>query len=642
VRLLKQRILDWMLVTRIHARKFGFVIADVLIVSLALYLAYFLRFDGLIPEAYLRLALFSIPLSVGVKIPILIAFRLYRFSWRYVGVQEMVRVFFACTIGSTLLAAALYALRDLAAFGPAPRSIFAIDLTLCILGIGGMHVSRGFVKAALRRPRRETGFGKKRALIVGAGDAGTRLARSLIDDRLSHYVPVGFLDDDRRKWGLVIHGIEILGGKPQLRSAVRLLDVEAILIAVPSKGGRLVRDIVAHAREASVVDVQVVPPVSQLYGPLVGVQELREVTVEDLLRRDPVQVETTAISQFVRGRSILVTGAAGSIGSELCRQVLRFEPERLVCLDHDETGLFYLEAELERRFPSRAISYHIGDIRDRPRIREVLGEERPAVVFHAAAYKHVPLMERFPGESVKTNIFGTQYVLEEASAVGTEAFVLISSDKAVNPCSIMGATKRAAELITHAHNRATRTRCLAVRFGNVLGSRGSVLPIFEEQILRGGPVTITDPGMQRYLMVLSEAVLLVLQAGSMGRGGEVFVLKMGEPISILELAQELIRSHGLRPGKDIPLSFTGVRPGERLSEELLTAEERKDAKMHGQILTAWLDSPWESYELERRLRRLREAAEHGDCDEIVLLLRNLVASDCLSFGGQPGFNKTEG
>jgi FlaA1/EpsC-like NDP-sugar epimerase len=623
---MNDRASDWRDVLRIWAGRSGFVIADVLVVSLSLYLAFWLRFDGLIPERHLATMLYSIPIAVGLKIPVLAVLRMYRFSWRHVGMREMLGAILACTIGSAALAAAFFVLREVDLFASVPRSVLAIDFALCLIGVSGVRLSNRLWTLIWVRPRTRAAARGKRALIVGAGDAGTSLARSLLEEETSPYVPVGFLDDDRSKSRLIIHGVRVVGGRRQMRTAVESLRAEAVLIAVPSTGGAFVGDTVARAREAGIRDVRILPPLSQLYSSQVHAKELREVTPGDLLRREPVSIDTTSIERLVRGRSILVTGAAGSIGSELCRQLLRFDAGRLTCLDHNETGLFYLERELERRFPNSGVSYCIGDIRDRGRIREVLEDSRPSVVFHAAAYKHVPVMERSAAEAVKTNVSGTWCVIDESCALGVEAFVLISTDKAVNPCSIMGATKRVAELITHSHNRRSETRCMAVRFGNVLGSRGSVLPVFVDQIRRGGPVTITDPGMRRYFMVTSEAALLVLQAAAMGRGGEVFVLDMGEPVSILELARDLIRSHGMEPDEDIPIVFTGMRPGERLFEELLTAEEGTDATTHEKIFVARLGSRWESKELDDGLERLLAAAERGDREEVVARLRELVPS----------------
>ncbi len=620
------RASDWIAAARIHARRIGFVVADVVVVSLSLYLAYWLRFEGSIPAHYLVSMLFSLPLGVGLKIPVLAALRMYRFSWRHVGIRELAGVILACTIGSAVLATAFFLFREIAVFSAVPRSVVAIDFTLCLIGLSGVRFSHRLVLLIWESGRGKRSSTAKRSLIVGAGDAGTSLARSLLEQEGSPYTPVGFLDDDQSKWGLIIHGIRVVGGRGQLRRAVDSLNAEAVLIAVPSTGGAFVSDTVAHAREAGIREVRILPPLSQLYGSSVRAQELREVTPEDLLRREPVTIDTTAIEHLVRSRSILVTGAAGSIGSELCRQVLRFGMGRLTCLDSDETGLFTLEQDLKRWFPNRAISYCIGDVRDRKRVRQVLDEGQPEIVFHAAAYKHVPLMERCPAEAVKTNVFGTRTVIEEACALGAGSFVLISTDKAVNPRSIMGATKRIAELIVRSQDGLCETRCVAVRFGNVLGSRGSVLPLFEEQIRNGGPITITDPEMHRYFMIASEAVLLVLQAAAMGQGGEVFVLDMGEPVPILELARDLIHSHGLEVDEDIPILFVGSRPGEKLREELLTAEEGTDSTTHEKIFVARLGSRWEGQKLDERLERLLAAAGRDGREEIVERLRELVPS----------------
>jgi len=620
------RASGWSGVARIWAQRSGFVIADAIVIAVSLFLAYWLRFDGVIPGHHVTTLLLSIPLVLGLKIPILAVLRMYRFSWKHVGTREMLGAILACTIGSAVLAAAYFLMREIHVFSSIPRSVLAIDFALCLIGISGVRLSNRLVALVWPRRRGAELASAKRALIVGAGDAGTSLARSLLEEETKRYVPVGFLDDNRNKWGLIIHGVRVIGGRKQLRMAVDSLNAEAVLIAIPSTGGAFVGDTVARAREAGIYDVRILPPLSQLYSSQVHVKELREVTPEDLLRREPVTIDTTVIERLVRGHSILVTGAAGSIGSELCRQVLRFGAGHLICFDNDETGMFYLERDLERRFPDRVISYYIGDVRDRSRIRDVFERGRPRTVFHAAAFKHVPLMERSAPEAVKTNVFGTQAVIEESCAQGVDSFVLISTDKAVNPCSIMGATKRVAELITHSNNGSHDTRCMVVRFGNVLGSRGSVLPIFEEQIRSGGPVTITDPEMYRYFMVTSEAVLLVLQAAAMGDGGEVFVLDMGEPVSIFELAKDLIRSHGLEPDQDIPIVFTGWRAGERLREELLTAEEGTDSTTHEKVFVARLGCRWHGSELADGLDRLREAAERGDERRIVATLRETIPS----------------
>jgi len=621
-----ERLRGWIGTARVRAWRSGFVLADLGVIGLSLYLAYLVRFDGSIPGRYLGTLVLTIPLAIVVKMLPLVVLRAYGFSWRYVGLREVASALLAATIGSAAFAASFYLLRDVQVLGLVPRSVLAIDYAFCVIGVSAVRLAGRLASLARPKERRRGEDAGRRALVVGAGDAGTSLVRSLQEGRPSPYVPVGFLDDDRGKWGLVIHGVRVLGGRAQLRQAAESSKAQAVLIAVPSTAGALVGETVAGAREAGIQDVRILPPLSELYGGAPRAAELREVTPEDVLRRAPVEIDTTEIEELVRGKAVLVTGAAGSIGSELCRQILRFGGAPLICVDCDETGMFHLERDLGRRFPEAAISFEIGDVRDRGRVHDVLGRGRPELVFHAAAYKHVPLMERAPSEAVKTNVFGTRCVIEEARAAGVASFVLISTDKAVNPCSIMGATKRVAELVVHAQNRAGPTRCVAVRFGNVLGSRGSVLPIFEEQIRSGGPVTITDPEMHRYFMVTSEAVQLVLQAATMGQGGEVFVLDMGEPVAILDLARDLIRAHGLRPDADIPIVYSGIRPGERLFEELLTAEEGTDATTHAKVFVARLSSGWEGAELVEGLERLRAAAESGDEAGIVAGLRELLPS----------------
>jgi FlaA1/EpsC-like NDP-sugar epimerase len=343
---------------------------------------------------------------------------------------------------------------------------------------------------------------------------------------------------------------------------------------------------------------------SELYTGELRVSDMREVRPEDILPREPASVDLRAVDRFLRGKKVLVTGAAGSIGSELCRQILRFSPAQLLAVDFDETGLFNLELDLFKLFPKADVQVIVADIRDRAKMWSVFHRESPDLVFHAAAYKHVPMMENYPEEAVKTNIFGTQVVVQTACRVGVEAFVLISTDKAVNPVSMMGMSKRVAEMTTLAVGQGTSTRCMAVRFGNVLGSRGSVIPTFLEQIRRGGPVTVTHPDMKRYFMTTSEAVLLVLQAATVGNGGEVFVLDMGEPVKILDIAKDLIRFHGLEPDEDIPIVFTGIRPGEKLFEELLTAEEGTQATRYEQIFVAKMNGELPSEVLQAKLHEL--------------------------------------
>ena len=610
----------------------GFLLADALVVALSLYLAFLLRFDGAIPLRYQPMLRSFIPIALGLKLLSFFLFRAYRFSWAYVGLEDLLNVVLASVVSSLALAAFLFLLHDSPVFLGFPRSTLAIDFAFTAIGVAGIRLSKR-IAGVLRGggPRARLG---KRTLIVGAGEAGEQLVRSLKREEKAWFWPIGFVDDDPRKRGLLIHGVPVLGPRARLPELIRSREVEAVIIAMPSAPARVIRETVELVRQGGVKEIKIVPFLSELYTGEVKVSEVREVRPEDVLPREPVSVDLESLRRFFRGKRILVTGAAGSIGSELCRQILRFSPAKLLALDFDESGLFRLEMELERMFPRANVQTILADIRDRARVASILQVERPELVFHAAAYKHVPILEFNPQEAVKTNIFGTKIVAEEACRAGAEAFVLISTDKAVNPISVMGMTKRVAEMVTLAVGKGTPTRCMAVRFGNVLGSRGSVIPVFLEQIRRGGPVTVNHPEMERYFMTISEAVLLVLQAAAMGQGGEVFVLDMGEPVKILEIAKELIRFHGLEPDKDIPIVFTGIRPGEKLREELLTAEEGTEATKHKQIYVAKMSKRFSSEELLHKLDGLAKAIEEkAEGNAIKGMLREIIyGSEGLSPG----------
>jgi len=605
------------------SRRVVFVLADAAVLGLSLYLAFLVRFDGQIAPRYLSILLSVLPLAVGVKVVVLASLGMYRFSWAYVGMEELVKTVLACTGGSLAFAGMLLALRHWPAAVGVPRSIIAVDFAFSVLGIAGIRFFKRALSHAFHHARGGTQVGKP-TLIVGAGDAGVQLVRALKDEKQSPFFPVGFVDDDPAKQGLVIHGVRVLGSRSHLPDLIRQRNVASILIAMPSASARVLRETVELARAAAVKDVKILPFLSELYSGEIKATDVREVEPEDVLSRDPIKIDTELIKEALSGKRVLVTGASGSIGSEICRQVLRFGVEELLALDIDETGLFDLNRELMRRFAERHVRVIVGDVRDRKRIRNVFSAYHPQVIFHAAAYKHVPLMEEFPAEAVKTNIFGTRTVLEEARRQSVEAFVFISTDKAVNPTSVMGTTKRVAETIVRSPDGLSSTRCMAVRFGNVLGSRGSVIPTFVDQIHRGGPVTVTHPDMRRYFMLTSEAVLLVLQAGAMGRGGEVFVLDMGKSVLILDLAKELIRFHGYEPDQDMAIVFTGVRPGEKLYEELLTAEEGTDTTTHEKIFIARMNRELDEKEQGSALERLYRAAEDSNKAEIVAALQALV------------------
>ncbi|MDH7596412.1 MAG: nucleoside-diphosphate sugar epimerase/dehydratase [Methanothrix sp.] len=590
-----------------YHRKAAFTLVDSILIIISMYMAFWSRFDGAIPQKYYNMMTLTLPLVLLIKLSIFHVFRIYRFIWRHIGLEELLNTAFASAVASLSLAAMLFMFRTWTALSGFPRSVIVIDFAFTLIGMMGVRLGKRSVR--FLRSLRTSPPNSRRAIIVGAGTAGEMVVRALLQDGGVIYWPVGFLDDDQNKQGLSIHGVPVLGPISSLPAIVKLHSVETVLIAMPSAPSRVIKKTVDVARRSGITDIKTVPFLSELYAGQLRVSDIREVRPEDVLPREPVSVDLKAVEHFLKGKKVLVTGAAGSIGSELCRQVLRFQPTELLALDFDETGLFNLENNLRNLFPDRTIKIIVGDIRDRDKMHSVFQREHPEVVFHAAAYKHVPMMEAYPEEAVKTNVFGTKVLIEETHKAGAEAFVLISTDKAVNPVSIMGMTKRVAEVVTLTSGNGKTTRCIAVRFGNVLGSRGSVIPTFIEQIRRGGPVTVTHPDMERYFMTIPEAVLLVLQAGAMGRTGEVFVLDMGKPVKILDIARELIRFHGLEPDRDIPIVFTGIRPGERLREDLLTAEEGVSATTHRQIYIAKMGNSLPKDVLQNRLEILKDVVK---------------------------------
>jgi len=598
------------------------VILDILVIGSALLLAYIIRFDAAIPTHRISELLLVIALAVLIKVPLFSLFRLYRFSWRYAGIRELYNIGFACLLGSSVLATFLFLARDYNAFQEFPRSVVVAEAALCLIGIAGIRFSWRLGSLPSERRRSTAARGAKRTIIVGAGDAGSLLARAMTEDRTSPYHVIGFLDDDPAKQGIFIHGIRVLGPRSQLERWATRREACSLILAMPSVASEVIRETVDAAKRANISEIRILPHLSQLYSSQVSTQQLRDVRLEDFLQRDPVRIESTEIQGFLSDRCVLVTGAAGSIGSEICRQVLKFGAERLVALDFNETGLFDLEAALRQQFPDRCIRVVVADVRDQGSVSRTLQVHRPGVVYHAAAYKHVPMMEAFPSEAVKANVVGSRNVLKAACEVESEAFVLISTDKAVEPSSVMGATKRVAEMVVHAQSGAASTRCVAVRFGNVLGSRGSVLHTFQRQICNREPITITHPEMTRFFMVLSEAVQLVLQASLVGQNGNVLVLDMGEPVRIVDLAKDLIRFHGLEPGRDIALTTSGIRPGEKLYERLFTDDEVRQPTSHDRLFVAGMQPPDEAW--LQRVEGLIELAAAGDTEGVIQRLVELV------------------
>ncbi len=610
-------------------QRIGLVLLDAVVILGAISLSFWLRFDGSIPSRFLRTLAWSLPLVVAARLPTMAVFRLYRRSWRHAGVREFATVGVACVVGSALVAAGVFALRTSSPFAAFPRSVLGIDFAFCLIGLGGVRLLGRILGP---HPGGTKATALRNTLVIGAGDAGAQLVRAIREEADLPYRIVGFVDDDPNRHGMLIRGVRVLGGRQRIPHVVRQQEVEVVMIAMPSASPSVVRETVEIVRGCGVQEIKIVPYLSDLYTGVVTPSALRELQPEDLLRRDPVRIEEAAIRRFLEGKAVLVTGAAGSIGSELCRQVLAFGAARLVAFDFNETGLFDLHADLAERFPSRETIVVVGDVRDPPSLRRAFARFDPDVVYHAAAYKHVPMMEAYPAEAAKVNVVGTRNTLAEACRSGCEAFVLISTDKAVNPSSVMGATKRVAEIVVQ-RRREPPPRCIAVRFGNVLGSRGSVLRTFQEQVERRLPVTVTDPEMRRYFMVTSEAVQLVLQASVVGATGDVLVLDMGEPVRIIDLAKDVIRFYGYEPDVDVPIVFTGSRQGEKLREDLFTEAEGQVATAHERVFVAPLQSPAAGW--ADGLERLEAGAFDGDDAAVVDSLRELVPEFRSSDGTGP-------
>ena len=542
-------------------------------------LSYLLRLDR-IDSIYLPQIIFLILTVIPVKLIVFWLFRLYHISFRYTSVHELVIVFKSVIISSLLFAFLSLILRDTTYFKGFPRSIIIIDFILTFIMSSGIRLAFRFFYF----PQLKEKEGRK-VLIVGAGRAGEQLVREMQTSSISHYIPIAFIDDDPDKQGSIIHSVNVMGGQEEIPQIVKDFEVDEIIISIPSASSAELRKIMEYVRESGIRNVKILPGLFHIISGEAALSDVREITPEDLLGREPVKIETENIASYLTGKRILVTGAGGSIGSELCRQIASFDPAVLVMVDTGETELFYIDREIKERFSQTPVAAVIADVKDMISMRDIFSRNLPQIIFHAAAYKHVPLMETNLREAVLNNIEGTRTTAILSAEYNVEKFIFISTDKAINPTSIMGATKRISENMLRCLNDKN-TRFVSVRFGNVLESRGSVIPIFKEQIKKGGPITITHPEMKRYLMSIQEAVGLVLQAGAMGEGGEVFVLDMGAPVKILDLAQDLIRFYGLVPNKDIPIVYTGKRPGEKLFEELLTAEEGTAATKHEKIFIA--------------------------------------------------------
>ena len=587
---------------------------DLLMIPLAWFGAYWLRFNlGTIPPEFLGPAKTWLPLVVIAQGGAFIYFQLYRGHWRFASIPDLIRIIKAVIAGSLIIVVAIFVMTRLQLI---PRSVFPLYAVLLVGLLGFPRL----VYRWLKDRRLYIGEGK-RVLIVGAGRAGDMLVRDMFRDPSRALIPVGFVDDTRRKVGMDIQGIRVLGTTAQIPDLVEQYEIDLIILALPSAQSRDMQRIVGLC-EQSGVPFRTLPRFQDLVEGRVAIDSLRDVSIDDLLGREAVTLDWDGIRRELYGKRVLVTGGGGSIGAELCRQIARLEPDTLVLFEQSEFNLFEIERELRKSYPRLALQVCLGDVTDAVLVDRVLAQYRPQVVFHAAAYKHVPMLEHQVRQAARNNVLGTRTLALAADRQGVEAFVMISTDKAVNPANVMGASKRVAEIFCQNLDQRSDTRFITVRFGNVLGSAGSVVPLFREQLRAGGPLTVTHPEMIRYFMTIPEACQLILQAGAMGKGGEIFVLDMGEPVKITYLAEQMIRLAGREPGKDIEIVYTGLRPGEKLFEELFH-EKELSGTAHQKILLAQA-RPVDWDYLQQRMQRLDEACQSHDEPAIMALIRELV------------------
>ncbi len=559
----------------IPSRRYLVFFLDLVLITVAYVLAYLFDVDF---DLFRRIELLTrlLPIVVVSKGLVFFFSRLYRSMWKYASLPDMLEIIKTVSLASVFSLFAILVLREYAYFS---RVIFVLDWGILLFLMVSSRLLWRVYREMYVLPRMKTG---PKTLIVGAGEAGNQLLQEIRKNPSANYNVVGFVDDDPLKVGMNLNGVTVLGDTRQLSGLARDLCVEKVIIAIPSARGKDIRAIIRRCKMAE-VRFKILPGLSDLITGKVEVSHIKDVEIDDLLGREPAQLDDRSISGYLAGKRVLVSGAGGSIGSEICRQVARYAPRKIILLDAAETPLFHIEHELSISHPELMLVPVMGDVRDRDRMEALFDEFMPDVVFHAAAYKHVPMMEYNPIEAVTNNVGGTKNLADLAHCFGVRNFVMISTDKAVNPTNVMGASKRSAECYIQSTAAISSTKFTTVRFGNVLGSNGSVIPMFKEQIRNGGPVTVTDPGVERYFMTIPEASQLVLQAGCLGQGGDIFLLDMGEPMLILELAEELIRLSGLEPYEDIDITFTGLRPGEKMYEELLVSGENVRPTSHEKI-----------------------------------------------------------
>jgi FlaA1/EpsC-like NDP-sugar epimerase len=596
-------------------RRFIIMVAHFTLVICAYLLAFCLRFDFHIDSIYWSIILKTLPLLIGIKMLIFGYFGLYSGLWRYASIDDIWRILKAHLLATPCFILAVAAVHTFDGF---PRSIFILDFILSGCFIAGMRFTSRLIREKFRP---EYKIVRRKALIVGAGEAGVIVLRESRLNAKANIEIVGFIDDDPRKRNLRIQGVSILGACKDIPAIVNEYGIEEVIIAIPSANGQVIRSIIAHCKIPS-LKIRIVPGLQKIISGDLEVKP-REIKPEDLLGRETVTVNEKEIKDYLFGKVILVTGAGGSIGSALCRQIVNFSPKEILLFDHNENDVYYLGIEFLTKYRHVKFRTIIGDIRDIGLLKNVFSAFKPEIVFHAAAHKHVPLMEENPAAAVKNNIIGSRNLIYAANHYKVERFIFISTDKAVNPTSVMGMTKRIVEMILQSKAKISKTKYMAVRFGNVLGSDGSVIPLFKRQIEEGGPLTITHPEVKRYFMSINEASQLVLQAGSMGKAGEIFILDMGDQIKILDLAKEMIILYGLKPDEDIKIEYIGLRPGEKLFEETLLDTEKDKATKSDKIYIAELDA-FDSRLLRKKIKDLEKVVKVMDSEVVVKKLLEII------------------
>ncbi|MCX7720168.1 MAG: polysaccharide biosynthesis protein [Dictyoglomus thermophilum] len=595
------------------------VIIDYSLFVFAIFFSFLIRFEFALPPNYWNILLQAIFRELAIFFFLYtFLFKLHRTLWEYFSLEALKELTLAVTLEKVIF----FLSHLLLPISGLPRSIVVISYFTSLLFLFSVRAFSRWYHESSKIKSKKIYISPKRVVIVGAGDAGEKILREIKTNREINYDVVGFLDDDPKKIGKTIHGVKILGPISSLPTVVVEKRVQEILVAIPSASPSLLRNIVSMASKLR-VPVKTLPGIWELIDGKVTISKIRNVKIEDLLERDVINLDSERIGEYLRGKKVLVTGAGGSIGSEICRQVASYKPRKLILLGRGENSIFNIELELKSIYPKLDIKSYIADIRDRDRVFYIFSVEKPDIVFHAAAHKHVPLMEENPDEAVFNNVFGTINLMDASKEYGVSKFIFISTDKAVYPSNIMGATKRVGEILIKYYNSHSKTEYIAVRFGNVLGSRGSVLEVFRKQLEKGGPITVTHEDMERYFMTIPEAVGLVLQAGAIGRSGDLFVLDMGKPIKIIDLARNFIELSGYSLD-DIEIKITGLRPGEKLKEDLWEKEEVVERTEHPKILRILADNNIDYYSIGEKIKELELIARTRDKEKIWKALKEIV------------------